>query len=243
LKLTAKPAPRFTADGAEIPLTMRSGREPEGGDEVGSNRALTLVEALSVTTHVPVPLHPPPLQPANLEPDDALAVRVTTVPAEYGCVQSLPHEIPDGELVTLPDPVRLTVSVGLVLGGGVPVVEPLTPRETVSPAAVKFTFEAKLPVAVGRNRTTTFWLAPAARVKEPPETIWNGDPTLAPPDTLDPEVFCTVNVRSTVLPVPILPKLTVPDGDTLTAARATALTADEHALSLPERSTAETRTQ
>ena len=36
--------------------------------------------ALIVTTHVPVPLHPAPLQPLNTEPADGLAVRVTIVP-------------------------------------------------------------------------------------------------------------------------------------------------------------------
>jgi hypothetical protein len=33
-----------------------------------------------VTLHVPVPEHPPPLQPLNVEPPAALAVSVTTVP-------------------------------------------------------------------------------------------------------------------------------------------------------------------
>src|SRR2546425_700751 len=42
--------------------------------------ALTACAAVIVTTHVPVPLHPAPLQPLNTEPADGLAVRVTIVP-------------------------------------------------------------------------------------------------------------------------------------------------------------------
>src|SRR5207247_10936911 len=42
--------------------------------------ALTACAAVIVTTQVPVPLHPAPLQPLNTEPADGLAVRVTAVP-------------------------------------------------------------------------------------------------------------------------------------------------------------------
>ncbi len=42
--------------------------------------AVTVVAAFIVTLHVPVPEHPPPLQPLNVDPPVALAVRVTTVP-------------------------------------------------------------------------------------------------------------------------------------------------------------------
>ena len=42
--------------------------------------AETLVAALMVTLHVPVPEHPAPLQPLNVDPPAAPAVRVTTVP-------------------------------------------------------------------------------------------------------------------------------------------------------------------
>jgi hypothetical protein len=46
-----------------------------------SKSALTLVAALMVTVHVPVPAQPPPLHPANVEPAAGAAVSVTTVPA------------------------------------------------------------------------------------------------------------------------------------------------------------------
>ena len=44
------------------------------------NVAVTVVAAVSVTGHVPVPLHPPPLQPVNVDPAAAVAVSVTAVP-------------------------------------------------------------------------------------------------------------------------------------------------------------------
>jgi hypothetical protein len=53
-------------------------------------------------------------------------------------------------------------------------------------------------------------------------------------------VFCTVKVRSTVLPIGTLPKLVV-EGVTRKSGWATPLAAPEHALSLPELSTAVTR--
>jgi hypothetical protein len=42
--------------------------------------AVTAALALSVTTHVPVPEQPAPLQPLKLEPTSACAVKVTRVP-------------------------------------------------------------------------------------------------------------------------------------------------------------------
>ena len=42
--------------------------------------AVTEVFAFSVTVHVPVPAHAPPLQPVNTDPNVAAAVSVTEVP-------------------------------------------------------------------------------------------------------------------------------------------------------------------
>ena len=42
--------------------------------------AVTDVAAFMVTEHVPVPEHPPPLQPAKVEPPAGAAVSVTDVP-------------------------------------------------------------------------------------------------------------------------------------------------------------------
>ena len=49
-------------------------------DVLRLNIAVTVVAAPTATRHVPVPLHPPPLQPANVEPLAAAAVSVAIVP-------------------------------------------------------------------------------------------------------------------------------------------------------------------
>jgi hypothetical protein len=46
---------------------------------VGSKLAVMEVSAARVTVQVLVPEQPPPLQPVNVEPEAAVAVRVTTV--------------------------------------------------------------------------------------------------------------------------------------------------------------------
>src|SRR5215468_1373536 len=65
---------------------------------------------------VPVPEHPPPLQPAKTDPADAVAVSVTELPVgkePLSELQPLPQLMPLGLLVTLPVPVPalFTVSV------------------------------------------------------------------------------------------------------------------------------------
>jgi hypothetical protein len=44
------------------------------------NVAVTVAAAVTVVTQVPVPLHPPPDQPAKLDPPLGVAVRITIVP-------------------------------------------------------------------------------------------------------------------------------------------------------------------
>jgi hypothetical protein len=47
---------------------------------VRGNVAVTDLAAVMVVVQVPVPLHPPPDQPANTEPTAGTAVSVTVVP-------------------------------------------------------------------------------------------------------------------------------------------------------------------
>jgi hypothetical protein len=75
------------------------------------NDAVTVVDALRVSTQVPVPVHLPPPQPANRDPTAAAAVRDTPVPGAYDFVQVAPQPMPAGELVTVPVPVPLLVTV------------------------------------------------------------------------------------------------------------------------------------
>lgn len=67
--------------------------------------AVTVVLLVSLIVAVPVPEVPPPLQPANTEPAAGVAVRVTVVPEENDFEQVDPQLMPDGALVTVPEPV------------------------------------------------------------------------------------------------------------------------------------------
>ena len=75
------------------------------------NVAVTVFAAFIATVHVPVPVHPPPDQPANVELALGVAVRVTDVPALYGSVQSVPHVMPAGDELTVPVPVPVSATV------------------------------------------------------------------------------------------------------------------------------------
>src|SRR5439155_7548681 len=68
-----------------------------------------------VTVQVPVPEHPPPVQPVKVEPAVGVAVNVTAVPLVKLAEQVAPQLIPAGELVTvpLPAPAGATVRVKL----------------------------------------------------------------------------------------------------------------------------------
>ena len=73
---------------------------------------LVLLGAKPVLAQVPVPEQSPD-QPVNFEPAPAAAVRVTEVPSTNCAEHVAPHAIPAGELVTVPEPepLLLTVSV------------------------------------------------------------------------------------------------------------------------------------
>jgi hypothetical protein len=60
-----------------------------------------------VTTQVPVPLQPPPLQLVNVEPVAGVAVSVTTVPSA--------NVEPVGLLLTVPAPTVVTLSVRITV--------------------------------------------------------------------------------------------------------------------------------
>src|SRR4029453_4897187 len=60
---------------------------------------------------VPVPAHPPPLQPAKTDPADAVAVNVTELPVGKGALHVFPQLMPAGLLVTVPVPPPAFVTV------------------------------------------------------------------------------------------------------------------------------------
>jgi hypothetical protein len=74
-----------------------------------------------LTVQVPVPEHPPPLQPVNVAVVDGTAVRVTSVPLVNDAEQVAPQLMPAGELTTLPGPKpeRSAVSTKVEVGVGV----------------------------------------------------------------------------------------------------------------------------
>ncbi len=76
------------------------------------NVAVTVTGEFPVTVQTAVPEHAP-LQPSNLEPEAAVAVRVTSVPGAYVAVQLLPQVMPTGVLLTVPVPVPALVMVTL----------------------------------------------------------------------------------------------------------------------------------
>ena len=83
----------------------------------GSNIAVTDSAALIVTWQEPLPEQPPPDQPPNVEPAAGVAVSVTIVPSSNDAEQVEPQSIPEGELVTDPEPVPdvETVSLSLIV--------------------------------------------------------------------------------------------------------------------------------
>jgi hypothetical protein len=220
---------------APVPVPVRVTESLTG---TALNVAVTAVAALTVTVQEAVVPEQAPPQPANVEPAAAAAVSVTGVPTASDSLQSPPQAMPAGEL-TVPAPVPFLVTVSITLAAAVD--DPLTARVSVSPPAVTLTLPAKLPTVVGRKRTVTFWLAPPASEKLPPETRLKGAPTLTDTDKLAVLVFCTVKVRSTLSLTATLPKLVVPVGETVKSAWAAPLAELEQPLSLPELSTAVTR--
>lgn len=68
-----------------------------------SKVALQTLSALIVTT--PSVQSASPVHPTNEEPGIGVAVKVTTVPDTYDCIQSASHSIPSGVETTFHEPV------------------------------------------------------------------------------------------------------------------------------------------
>src|SRR3989344_4466354 len=81
------------------------------------NVAVTETASFKITAHVPVPEHPPPDQPANIEPGLAVAVRTTDGPELNEAEQVKPQLIPAGLLETTPLPVPLFVIESMYVPG------------------------------------------------------------------------------------------------------------------------------
>src|SRR5438445_4807164 len=77
----------------------------------GKKVAVTDWAAFIVTTQLPVPLHPAPLQLPNTDPLAGTAVNVTDVQLANDALQVAPQLIPTGLLVTVPPPLPVLVTV------------------------------------------------------------------------------------------------------------------------------------
>ena len=88
------------------------------GLRVAVNVAVAVWSEPMVTTHVPVPEHPLPVQPVNVEPGAGVALSTTWLPLAKFAEQVAPQLMPAGALVTVPAPEPLleTVSECWVLG-------------------------------------------------------------------------------------------------------------------------------
>jgi hypothetical protein len=82
----------------QLPVTV-------GGGPGGLNAAVTEVAVESPQMQLPVPLQPPPDQPAKLDPPVGEAVKVTELPLTYDTAQNAPQFILPSALVTVPVPV------------------------------------------------------------------------------------------------------------------------------------------
>ena len=72
-----------------------------------------------VTWQAAVPVQPSPVQPLKTDPESAIAVSVTSVPAPNAAAHPPPQLIPAGLLVTVPPPVPVLVTVSVCGVGGV----------------------------------------------------------------------------------------------------------------------------
>jgi hypothetical protein len=75
--------------------------------------AVIVVFSFIVNMHCPFPSHPPPDQPANIEPFLGVASSVISVPVLYALLHLRPQFIPASEEVTFPLPLLFTLRVYL----------------------------------------------------------------------------------------------------------------------------------
>jgi len=158
-----------------------------------SNSAVTVVLAVRVTTQVDVPLQAP-VQPANVDPDAAVAVRVTCVPLGKFALQVLGQLMPAGLLVTVPVPEPVVVTASWT-GGTVEVSN----SAVTEVAALRVTTQVSVPLQ-----------APLQPAKVDP------DAAAAVSVTCVPLAKFEVHVPGQLMPDGLLVTVPVPDPDVVT---------------------------
>ena len=154
-----------------------SGTLPDGGDALKSaigsgtllNVVVTAVSAFIVTEQLPVPLQPPPDQPAKVEFTPGEAVRVTTAPSLYSSVQSDPQFMPAGELVTVPVPVPSLFTVRVYCRIPVP-LNPTVERSSSGSLEGILKLPPKPPLEAGANFTVTVQLPVEGTIVAPEQS-------------------------------------------------------------------------
>src|SRR5438034_783031 len=111
VKLAAQVGPQVMPAGLLVTVPAPAPALETVSVKVGVKVAVTVVAAETVTTHDPVPEHPPPFQPLKVEPAAGAAVSVTAVPLAKLAVHVAPQAMPAGELLTVPLPVPAGVTV------------------------------------------------------------------------------------------------------------------------------------
>lgn len=102
--------PELVVPIATVPKLKLVGDNVTTGLLLKLNVAVTDLGEVMVTEQLPVPVQAP-LQPANADPEAAVAVRVTGVPLLKFAAHVLPQLMPAGLLVTVPVPVPARVTV------------------------------------------------------------------------------------------------------------------------------------
>ena len=152
VKLAEQVAPQVMPDGLLVTVPVPVPALERVSAKVGRVKvAVTVVAAETVTTHDPVPEHPPPLQPVKVEPAAGAAVSVTAVPLVKLAEQVAPQVIPAGLLVTVPVPVPALETVRAKVGVKVTVKVSVAVLPAASRAVTVSTFDPgcrTIPLAV-----------------------------------------------------------------------------------------------
>ena len=142
----------------------------------GVKVAVTVVASLTVTTHVPVPLQPPPLQPLNKDPGAGVADSATSVSCGNAAAHVAPQSMPSGVLVTVPAPapvgetastkfgVTMTVRLAVALlpaASWARTVSTFVPGWRMIPSAVQFVVPVAAPVPP-RPFAHVTWVTPTS---------------------------------------------------------------------------------
>jgi len=207
-KLAVQVAPQLMSPGVPVTVPLPSPLRPTASVKVGAKVAVTVVAAETVTVQGPVPVQPPPLQPAKTEPVLGVAVSTTTVPLVKLAVQLAPQLMSPGVPVTVPvpSPLRATVSVKIGVKLAVTVV-----------AAESVTVQGPVPVQPPPLQPTKTELAPGVAVSTTIVPLVKLAVQVAP-QLMSPGVPVTVPV-----PSPLRPTVSVKIGVKVTAKLAVAL--------------------